>query len=101
MQGIARYEHQIADFHSPGLFAYLESAFALQHQHELVVIRLEVNDICIRFETLTLHERCSPSHKNVRLRREAAFRLGAVAKRRIDGAADSNPRFIDVTMTGP
>jgi hypothetical protein len=72
MHRITRDEHEITGFDAPRLAAYSEPALALQNQHEFVMVRLDVDDILTFFENVTLHERCSPSHRNVRLMGSAA-----------------------------
>jgi hypothetical protein len=52
MYGIARDEDQVTSTDSRGLLADPEPASALQDQHELVVIRLDVYDISALFENV-------------------------------------------------
>jgi hypothetical protein len=52
MHGVARNEHQVSRCHTPSLIAYAKSALAFYDQDELVVIRLDVNDVLIVFENI-------------------------------------------------
>jgi len=54
MHRIARDEHQVTSLDLPGLLADSESALAFEDQHELVVIRLDVDHIFTFFENVAV-----------------------------------------------
>jgi len=54
MHRISRDEHEITRLDSPGLIAYSEPALAFQDQHELVMIRLDVNNVFTLFENVDI-----------------------------------------------
>jgi hypothetical protein len=52
MHRIARDEHEITSLDSPDLVAYSEAALAFQDKNELLVVRLDVNDVFTFFENV-------------------------------------------------
>jgi len=52
MLRVARNEHEVTGFDSPGLVANPESALAFKDEYEFVVIRLDVDDVCRFFENI-------------------------------------------------